>query len=181
MKKPFFLITLFISFMLSLSGCTIIKENKPGDAKIIAEKDFGISEILVVSVGSSTTEFMLETPRRYVIYVLGLNDNEEEVFVIVPALKSQEPCSVPWPFVKTFREIVEQLNSSSENVVLPEDKFEKVEFIDNPQLMKLYNNQIEISDLDVMLMITYMDYSIVQINNEVLIYSKDPNATNKKD
>ena len=55
---------------------------------------------------------MLDSTSRYPIYVLGINDEGEEVFVIVPVLESQEPYIVDWPFIKSFEEIVQQLNDS---------------------------------------------------------------------
>lgn len=164
--------TVLITFLLLLTSCTIKKENNLEDAKAIAKDQFGISSILISSLGTSGSEIKSHTTRQYPIYILGLNEDGEEVFIIVPSLKSQKSYTVDWPFIKSFADIAEQLNSSAKEVVLSTDKYDQIELIDSKQGMETYNNEIEINNLDFTLMINYDKYSIVQISNEIVIYKE---------
>lgn len=169
MKKYRFMVFLLFSLMLILTGCTFTKEHSIEDAKKLAKETFGLETILIASPGSSASQIMLDSTSRYPIYVLGMNDEGEEVFVIVPVLKSQEPYIVDWPFIKSFEKIVQQLNDSYGDV-LTSVQYDQIELIDND--LNMHDPNIDVDQLDVIFMMCYDEYSIVQINGQIVIEDK---------
>ena len=161
---------LSLLFLINLSACT--NENKITDAIKIAKEQMGINEVLVASVGSQDSEIKREDTRRFCYYVLGLNSDNEEIFVVVPALKSQAAYLVNWPFNKTFTKIVADLNASSEGDILIKDDYHQVALIDSIAIMRQYDSSLEVEKLDFKLMIVYRGYTITQANKAIVIKGK---------
>jgi hypothetical protein len=167
------IIYLFIVLMLTLSswGCTIVNENKLDDARTIAKETFGMDKIFIVSSGTSNSPIASQKVRRYILYVLGEKDNEM-MMIIVPALKKDKAYQVDYPFAFTFYECVDKLNSSEKGIICTQEDYKLFEIYDTLESFNRAFPNLKENDVDIMLFIEFKEYSIVQINDECVIYGE---------
>ena len=150
MKNIGLFLLLVVPFLL-ITACTMKEENTSEEAKQLATKEFDLVSVYVVSAGTSASEIMSETTKRYPIYVLGISEENEEVFIVVPVLKSQKAYKIDWPFNKVFTEIIDELNSSEKGTICHNEDFNEINFVDSTEIMLDYYQELEIEELDFLL------------------------------
>ena len=166
MKKKilFVLIPIFIIIMALMSGCTIVDENKRPDAYNIAINQFGFDKVYTADSGTRVSVLLKEHVVRYCIYVIGERDGEE-VFIVVPAMKYQEPYEIDWPFKTSFKDIVKKYNEIVGEEEYTEDNYELIEFEDSN--FDYYG--IDTNSLDVAFGVWFGKNLLGQINGEIVM------------
>lgn len=93
---------------VAFSACTVTSNRKLNQAEELAVDMFSLDKILFSSSGPPVRFLLQRQEAKFVYYIVGERDNNE-IFIVSHSYVNSPIHEAEWPYILTFREIVEKL------------------------------------------------------------------------